>query len=68
MLVLGQPAKTVRRLSSAESIKIKDQVAELYAKALEYRKLNAGGDYSSEINDEPWCRLKWVAAYFSSFH
>ena len=39
MLVLGQPAKTVRRLSPAESMKIRDQVAELYAKAIEYRNM-----------------------------
>lgn len=39
MLVLGQPAKPVRRLSPAESTKIKDQVAELVAKALEYRNM-----------------------------
>jgi len=37
LLVLGQPAKPVRRLSPAESTKINAQVAELYAKALEYR-------------------------------
>ena len=39
MLVLGQPAKPVRRLSPAESARIRAQVAELYAKAFEYRKM-----------------------------
>ena len=39
MLALGQPAKAVRRLSPEEHTKIRNQVAELYAKALEYRKM-----------------------------
>lgn len=40
MLVLGQPAKPVRRLSVEEIAKIKDQVAELHTKAAEYRSMN----------------------------
>lgn len=39
MLVFGQPAKAVRRLSPEERTKIKNQVAELSAKALEYRTM-----------------------------
>jgi carbonic anhydrase/acetyltransferase-like protein (isoleucine patch superfamily) len=39
MLVLGQPAKPVRQLSAQERAKIKDQVAELVAKAVEYRRM-----------------------------
>ena len=42
MLVLGQPAKPVRRLSQEEIAKIKDQVAELVAKAVEYRRMTEG--------------------------
>lgn len=38
-LVLGQPAKPVRRLSPEEGLKIQSQVAELVAKAAEYRRM-----------------------------
>lgn len=38
-LVLGQPAKPVRGLTAAETDKIQAQVAELCAKAAEYRAL-----------------------------
>lgn len=39
MLMLGQPAKPVRRLSAEEILKIRSQVAELAAKAAEYRRM-----------------------------
>lgn len=39
MLVLGQPAKLVRRLTPAETDKIQAQVEELCAKASEYRAM-----------------------------
>jgi carbonic anhydrase/acetyltransferase-like protein (isoleucine patch superfamily) len=41
MLVLGQPAKPVRRLTPAETHKIQAQVEELYLKASEYRAMAA---------------------------
>lgn len=39
MLVLGQPAKPVRRLTPEESATIQAQVEELYAKAADYRAM-----------------------------
>jgi carbonic anhydrase/acetyltransferase-like protein (isoleucine patch superfamily) len=39
MLVLGQPAKPVRRLTPEESATIRAQVEELYAKAADYRAM-----------------------------
>jgi len=39
MLVLGQPAKPVRRLTESESNKIRSQVEELIAKATLYRTM-----------------------------
>jgi len=46
MLVLGQPAKPVRRLTAAETDKIQAQVAELRSKAAEYRAMSRTGGMS----------------------
>ena len=46
MLVLGQPAKPVRRLTAAETDKIQAQVAELSSKAAEYRAMSRTGGMS----------------------
>ncbi len=46
MLVLGQPAKPVRRLTPAETDKIQAQVAELHSKAAEYRAMSRTGGMS----------------------
>jgi carbonic anhydrase/acetyltransferase-like protein (isoleucine patch superfamily) len=47
MLVLGQPAKPVRRLTPAESGKIQAQAAELCTKAAEYRAMAKAGGMSA---------------------
>jgi carbonic anhydrase/acetyltransferase-like protein (isoleucine patch superfamily) len=47
MLVLGQPAKPVRRLTPDESDKIQAQVAELCCKADEYRAMVKTGNHSA---------------------
>lgn len=47
MLVLGQPAKPVRRLTPAETDKIRAQGEELCAKASEYRAMAKAGGSST---------------------